>query len=198
MPWFIWTLIKHRLSLLYWPDLLQQGVVVVLQVALPSRLFSPATTRSPLSSDLAGSLATCLLLPGSCRAACAWQLPVPSAKACEGYACHRPPGCLPSLARAQWHTMRQRDAIRSCFPQPPLPKLAQTLLLLQPVPKASDNPVPAAAAALVPANTGGCWVLLCGSPGLFLCWEWWKPRPPTTAASPFCFLPQEVPCTPNV
>lgn len=30
------------LSLLYWPDLLEQGVVVALQVALPPRLCSPA------------------------------------------------------------------------------------------------------------------------------------------------------------
>jgi len=77
---------------LYWPDLPEQGVVVVLQVALPPRLRSPITARSPLPSDLAGSLAACLLMPGSHRAACAWQLPAPPAKGCEGSVCHRPPG----------------------------------------------------------------------------------------------------------
>lgn len=42
MSWLIWTLLKHMLSLLYWPDLLEQGVVVALQVAFLPRLCSPA------------------------------------------------------------------------------------------------------------------------------------------------------------
>lgn len=104
------------------------------------------------NSRLAAACAACQSLRG---------IRVPPATWC------RSSGCLPPLARAQQPTIRQRGAVRSGFPEPPLPKFAQALLLLQPVPEASDNLAPATAASVLPANSGGCWALRCGGPGLF-------------------------------
>lgn len=77
------------------------------------------------------------------------------------------PGSLPPLAQAQPPTTCQKGAIRSGLPELPLPKPAQALPSLHPVPEALDSPVPAATAALAPVNTCECQVLCSGSPGLF-------------------------------
>lgn len=143
-----------------------------------------------LSSDLAGSLAACLLLLdslclGAAHVACQslWGICVLPAtwRGC--------PGCLPPLAQAQQPTMCRRGVIRSGFPKSPLLKLAQTLLLLQPVPEASDKAAPAAAATLIPAKAGGCWELWCGSCVLFQEALLPAPFPAVDAASVHLSLP---------
>lgn len=190
MPQFRWTPTKHTLSLLYWVDFPKQGVVVVLQAALPSSLCSPVTVRSPLSSGLAGSLAACLLLSDSLclEAACAACqsrggicVPLATWRVC--------PGCLPPLARAQQPIVCRGGVISSGFPEPSLLKLVQTLLLLQPVRKASDKAAPAAAATLISAKAGGCWALRCGSCVLFQAALLPAPSPAAEAVTIHLFLP---------
>lgn len=157
-----------RLSLLYCP----KPAVVVLRVSLPARLCSAVRARSPLSPDLAGSLAA------SCCCLGAFEQLTSSPAACA--TCQSPrgiyvspatwqgsSGCLPPPAQAQQPTTHHRGAIRSGLPELPLPKLVQALPSLQPVPEALDHPVPAATAALAPANVGGCQALWSGRPGLF-------------------------------
>lgn len=170
MSWFMWTLLKHMLSLLHWPDLLEQGVVVVLQVALPPRLCSPvvAGAHYPQTWLTAWSPACCCL--GAIRqlmlSSCLCCLPKPARDLCAtGHlAWESQPPATPCLSPATHHVPERSHKI--LFAQPfssaPLSWIRQGLLLL---------------------SFAGNYENLPFS---------------TTATLPFCFLPPEALCTQGV